>query len=213
VRSPWHAPAWWHYSAAPHASVPPPQTPPVHTSVFVHAFPSLQAVPSALLAKLHVPSPLHVPAWWHWSGAAQLYAVPPQTPPVHTTAVVRPVASFQAVPSALLAKLHVPSPLHVPAWWHWSGAAQLYAVPPQTPPVHTSVLVHAFPSLQAVPSALLAKLHVPSPLHVPAWWHWSGAAQLYAVPPQTPPVHTSVFVQAVPSLQAVPLALLAKLHV
>src|SRR5205823_5287074 len=129
-----------------------------------------QTVPSGLLAKLHVPSPLHVPACWQGPGAARRYAVPPQTPPVHTSVFVHALPSLHAVPSALLAKLHVPSPLQVPAWWHWSGAAQPYAVPAQAPAVQTSVFVQALPSLQAAPSALLAKLHVPSPLHVPACW-------------------------------------------
>src|SRR5437588_275321 len=128
--------------------------------------------------------------------------MPPQMPPAHTSLVVHATPSLQAVPSALPAKLHVPSPLHVPACWHCVGAAQVYAVPPHTPPVHTSVFVQATPSLQTVPFALPAKLHVPSPLHVPACWHWLGAAQAYAVPPQAPAVHTSVFVQATPSLHA-----------
>src|SRR2546428_464649 len=96
---------------------------------------------------------------------------PPQTPPVHTSAFVHALPSLQAVPFAWVAKLHVPSPLQVPACWHGPGAAQLYAVPAQTPPVHTSVFVHALPSLHAVPLALFAKLHVPSPLQVPACWH------------------------------------------
>src|SRR5205085_2488917 len=127
--------------------------------------------PFALFPKLHVPSPLQVPATWHWLGAAQAYAVPPQAPAVHTSVFVQATPSLQALPSTLLAKLHVPSPLHVPACWHWLGAAQVYAVPPQTPPVHTSAFVQALPSLHTVPFALLAKLHVPSPLQVPACWH------------------------------------------
>ena len=48
----------------------------------------------------------------------------------------------------------------------------------QAPLVHTSVLVHAVPSSQAVPFALLAKLHVPSPLQLPACWHCVAAAQV-----------------------------------
>jgi hypothetical protein len=44
--------------------------------------------------------------------------------------------------------------------------------------VHTSFFVHGFPSLQLVPLGLLAKAQVPSPLQVPALWHWSGAAQV-----------------------------------
>src|SRR5438477_28309 len=136
--------------------------------------------------------------------------MPPQAPAVQTSVLVQALPSLQAVPSVLLAKLHVPSPLQVPAWWHEAGAAQVYDMPPQTPAVYTSVEVQALPALQAVPSSLPARLHVAPPLQVPAWWHGSGAAQVYAVPPQMPAVHTSVEVQALPSLQAVPSVLLAK---
>jgi hypothetical protein len=51
-------------------------------------------------------------------------------------------------------------------------------VPPQTPLVHTSFCVQGVLSLQVVPLVLFANEQVPSPLQVPAWWHWSGAAQL-----------------------------------
>jgi len=50
----------------------------------------------------------------------------------------------------------VPSPLQVPVSWHWSGAAQVKAVPPQVPAVQTSFLVHGLPSSQVVPSDLVA---------------------------------------------------------
>src|SRR5438094_10584688 len=73
--------------------------------------------------------------------------------------------------------------------------------------VLVSVLVHALSSSQAVPLDLLAKEQVPSPLQVPVSWHWSGAAQVKAVPPQVPAVQTSFLVQALPSSQAVPLDL------
>jgi hypothetical protein len=46
------------------------------------------------------------------------------------------------------------------------------------PFVHVSDWVQALPSLHVVPFALLAKEQVPSPLHVPDWWHWSGDAQV-----------------------------------
>ena len=103
----------------------------------------------------------------------------------------------------------MPSPLQVPAWWHWSGAAQVKAVPPQVPAVQTSFLVHAVPSSHAVPSDLSAYEQVPSPLQVPASWHWSGGAQVKAVPAHVPPVQTSFCVHAVPSLQVVPSGLSA----
>jgi hypothetical protein len=44
--------------------------------------------------------------------------------------------------------------------------------------VQASFWVQAFPSSQVVPFALDANEHVPSPLQVPGWWHWSGAAQV-----------------------------------
>jgi hypothetical protein len=77
------------------------------------------------------------------------------------------------------------------------------AVPPQTPPVQTSPVVQALPSLHPVPSALAGLEHTP-PLHVPALWHWSSAEHTMAVPPHTPLVQTSPVVQALPSLHPVP---------
>ena len=209
VPSPLHVPVpSWHWFGEAQVYAWPPQLPFVHTSSLVHAFPSSQL--PVLLAKLHVPSPLHVPVpSWHWFGEAQVYAWPPQLPFVHTSSLVHAFPSLQL--PVLFAKLHVPSPLHVPVpSWHWFGEAQVYAWPPQLPFVHTSSLVHAFPSLQL--PVLFAKLHVPSPLHVPVpSWHWFGEAQVYAWPPQLPFVHTSSLVHAFPSLQLP--VLFAKLHV
>jgi hypothetical protein len=102
----------------------------------------------------------------------------------------------------------VPSPLQVPAWWHWSGAAQVKAVPAQVPAVQTSLLVHALPSSHAVPSAAAGVEHIPvAGLHAPATWHWSEAVQVTGLEPTHVPLwHVSVCVQALPSLHAVPLA-------
>jgi len=52
--------------------------------------------------------------------------------------------------------LQVPNPSHV------SGRSQ-------------SVLLEL---PHGVPAALLAEEQVPSPLQVPGWWHWSGAAHV-----------------------------------
>jgi hypothetical protein len=98
--------------------------------------------------------------------------VPPQAPPVQTSFDVQALPSLQAVPSVLFANEQVPSPLHVPGWWHWSGAAQVNGVPAHTPLVHTSFCVHALPSLQVVPLAALGFEHAPvAGLHVPGTWH------------------------------------------
>jgi hypothetical protein len=60
--------------------------------------------------------------------------------------------------------------------------------------------------LQAEPSGFSGSLH--SPLvgsHVPATWHWSLAAQTTGLAPlQMPAWQLSVWVQASPSLQALP---------
>jgi hypothetical protein len=45
-------------------------------------------------------------------------------------------------------------------------------VPPQTPPVQTSVCVQATPSLQPVSFGLFVTVHPPEPLQVDDAWHW-----------------------------------------
>ncbi len=85
---------------------------------------------------------------------------------------------------------------------HTTGSA-----PVQVPVWQVSVWVQALPSLQAVPLGLVGYWHRPVlGLHVPAVWHWSGAAQVTVVPGvQTFHWQVSPLVQALPSLQAVPL--------
>ena len=98
--------------------------------------------------------------------------------------------------------------LHVPAAWHWSEAVHVTGLAPvHVPLAHVSVCVHAFPSLQVVPSARLGFEHCPvDVLHVPTPWHWSEAVHVMGFEPvQTPLWHVSVCVQAFPSLHDVPL--------
>ena len=66
--------------------------------------------------------------------------------------------------------------------------------------------MQASPSLQAVPFDAGGLEHTPvAVLQVPAVWHWSDAAQVTGlIPMHTPPTQVSVWVQALPSLQAVP---------
>jgi hypothetical protein len=125
-----------------------------------------------------------------------------QLPEPSQTSLVQALPSLvHAVPEAELT-IEQLVPLHVELDWQTAGEHE-NDVPPQTPFVHTSLEVHALPSLQVVPFVLFANEQVPSPLHVPAWWHWSGAAHEYAVPAHVPLVHTSLSVHALPSLQAV----------
>ena len=179
----------------PALQVPPPQVdgavcvPPEHD-------PAPQGVPSVLAANEQVPSPLHVPAWWHWSGAAQLYAVPAQVPFVHTSLSVHALPSLQVVPFDLFANEQVPSPLHVPAWQNGTGPAPRRCSPSRrTSPRCTrrSGCTRCRPSLQPVRIPTWpANEHVPSPLHVPACWHWSRRrAGAMPSPRNVPPVHTS----------------------
>src|SRR5204862_6218 len=95
----------------------------------------------------------------------------------------------------------------VPASWHWSEAVQTTGLAPvQVPSWQVSVWVQALPSLHAVPLLAFGLEHRPvAVLQVPATWHWSSAVQTMALEPvQVPFWQVSVWVQALPSLQAVP---------
>src|SRR3989442_1146213 len=124
---------------------------------------------------------------------------------------VQALPSLHAVPSAALGFEQVPvAGSHVPATWHWSRAVQVTGLlPTQLPLWQVSVWVQASPSLHAVPSALVGVEQVPvAGSHVPATWHWSRAVQVTGLlPTQLPLWQVSVWVQASPSLHAVPSAL------
>jgi hypothetical protein len=84
--------------------------------------------------------------------------MPEQTLPPHV--VPLGAGGFEQVPVDVL---------HVPATWQPSLAVQAIALPEQTPEVQTSFVVHALPSLQAVPFGALGFEHVPvDGSHVPA---------------------------------------------
>ena len=80
--------------------------------------------------------------------------------------------------------------------------------PEQTPDWQVSVCVQAFPSTQTVPLLFGGFVHTPELVsHAPTRWHWSEAVQVFGFEPvQAPPWHVSVWVQALPSTQAVPLS-------
>jgi len=206
-------PATWHSSdAAQVTGFPPVQTPAWQASVWVQALPSLQAVPFAAAGFEQEPlAGSQVPATWHSSDAAQVTGFPPvQTPAWQASVRVQASPSLQALPFAAAGFEQAPLVgSQVPATWHSSDAAQVTGFPPvQTPAWQASVRVQASPSLQAVP--LAAAGFEQAPLvgsQVPATWHSSDAAQVTGFPPvQTPAWQASVRVQALPSLQAVPLA-------
>jgi hypothetical protein len=80
--------------------------------------------------------------------------------------------------------------------------------PTHAPDWQVSVCVQLLPSLQAEP--LLAAGFEQAPVagsHAPAMWHWSDAVQVTGLEPLHVPFwQVSVWVQAFPSLQDVPLA-------
>src|SRR5213594_808388 len=123
---------------------------------------------------------------------------------------VQALPSLQAVPSGASGLEQAPvEGLQVPATWHWSLAVQVTGLlPEQTPERQESVWVQALPSLQAVPSAASGLEHAPvDGLQVPATWHCvpSFTRQVTGLPPvQLPGWQVSVWVQALPSLPAVP---------
>ena len=124
--------------------------------------------------------------------------------------------SLHAVPLAALGLVHAPvATLHVPALWHWSLAVQVTGLAPvHVPAWQTSVWVQALPSVHAVPLAALGLVHVPvATLQVPAEWHWSLAVHVTGLAPvQVPAWQVSLWVHALPSLHAVPLAALGLVH-
>src|SRR2546428_8415862 len=93
------------------------------------------------------------------------------------------------------------------ATWPWSRAVQTTGfAPTQAPAWQVSVWVQASPSVQALPFALSGLEQVPlAGSQVPAAWHWSRAAQTTGfVPMQVPAWQESLWVQASPSVQALP---------
>jgi len=189
---------------------PPTHAPALHVSFVVHALPSVQAVPFGFGGFEHVPvAESQVPVVWHWSEAVQTTGLlPVQTPLWQVSVCVQAFPSLQVLPLAFGGFEHVPvAGSQVPALWHWSEAVQTTALPPvQLPPWQVSVWVHALPSVQVLPFGFGGFEQVPvAGSQVPALWHWSAAVQTTALPPvQLPPWQVSVWVHALPSVQAVP---------
>src|SRR5436190_291761 len=79
----------------------------------------------------------------------------------------------------------------------------------QAPAWQESLWVQASPSVQAVPFGLSGLEQVPlAGSQTPATWHWSSAVQTTGFAPTQPPAwQESLWVQASPSVQAVPFGL------
>src|SRR5207249_1127645 len=179
----------------------------------VQALPSLQAVPLVLFvgAEHTLVAGLQVPGSWHWSAVQTTGFAPTQLPFWQLSVCVQALPSLQAVPLVLFVGAeHTPvAGLQVPGSWHWSAVQTTGFAPTQLPFWQPSVCVQALRSLQAVPLVLFVGAeHTPvAGLQVPGSWHWS-AVLTYASPfPSLPFWQLSVCVQALRSLQAVPLVL------
>ena len=140
-----HVPALWHESGAEQVTgVEPTQAPlPLQASVCVQALASEHVVPLERL--VHAAVDVAGAQLWHWFDGLSAFSAMQASP-------------MKQYPDLRVAVPHCPLPvLHVPALWHVSGAEQVTGFDPtQVPaPLQVSVCVHWFPSLQAVPLALL----------------------------------------------------------
>src|SRR5437867_1031274 len=182
-------------------------------SVCVQALPSLQAVPLVLVvgAEHTRVAGLQVPGSWHWSAVQTTGFAPTQLPFWQVSVCVQALPSLQAVPLVLVVGAeHTPvAGLQVPGSWHWSAVQTTGLAPTQLPFWQVSVCVQALPSLQAVPLVLVvgAVDMTVAGLQLRGSWHWSAVQTTGLAPTQLPFWQVSVCVQALPSLQAVPLVL------
>jgi hypothetical protein len=99
---------------------------------------------------------------------------PAQAPAWQVSLCVQALPSLHDAPSAFAGFEHTPVlVLHVPAVWHWSGAAQVTGFAPvQAPAWQVSLCVQASPSVHDAPSAFAGFEHTPVPVsQVPAVWH------------------------------------------
>jgi hypothetical protein len=138
---------------------------------------------------------------------------------VQTSLLVQRLPSLQAVPLAagVWAEQVPVAATQVPATWQASEAVQTTWLPPtQAPAWQVSTVVQPLPSLQVVPLAAgVWAEHTPvDVLQVPATLQVVAVQTTGAPPVQVPrPLQMSFWVQALPSLQVVPLGALGVLQV
>ncbi len=130
--------------------------------------------------------------------------VPAQTPLVHIALIVQAIWPLQLAPSATLLCTQPVLELQ-PSVVHKLASSQAAGLPPlQMPPLHKSPLVQALPSSQAIPLAPPTCLQ-PTMASQKSDVQGFLSSHTVAPPPmQTPALHASLLVQALPSLQGVP---------
>ena len=189
----------------------PVQTPPRHVSACVQALPSLQALPSATGGSEQKPDDgSHTPAAWHWSLAPQTTWAPGwQAPPPHVSPTVQAFPSVQAL--VLLVKTHPAAGVHVSVVHGlWSLQSSVPVPGWHVPPPQMSPTVHVLPSEHAF--VLFVKTQPLAGLQVSVV-QTLLSLQVLAVPRHTPQEHVSLIVQALLSVQALPLARFVQLLV
>ena len=135
--------------------VPVWQAPPWQASPVVQPLPSSQALPSGLAGVEQAPvAGLQTPTSWQESMAVHTTGFWPVQAPLRQASVgVQALPSLQGVPSGLAGFEQAPvAGLQTPTSWQTSCAEQTTGLAPtQEPPWQVSLVVQAFPSLQAVP--------------------------------------------------------------
>src|SRR3989442_5426961 len=147
--------------------------------------------------------------------SSQLRAVPAeQTPNWQVSVPLHTFPSLHEVPLGTGAYTHPLVGLQLSAV-QGLPSSHLKGLPLPIPPEQVSPVVQALPSLQALPLIFTGFEHVPVlGSQVPTTWHWSEAVQTtWLLPVHTPLWQVSVCVQALPSLQALPLAFAGFEHV
>ncbi len=190
----------------------PLQMPPVQVSGVVVGLPSLQGLPSATLLAPHRPLTGLQLSCVQVLPSSQVLGLPPQLPLVHVSGLVHRSPSLQRVPLATATKLHRPlAALHV-SLVQALLSLHTKAVPTQAPDLHASPTVHSLLSSQLTPS--LTGLYTQAPLvelQLSAV-HAKPSLHTLAVPRQLPLWHMSLLVQALPSVQVLPLPTLANVQ-
>jgi hypothetical protein len=179
-------------------------------SVWVQGSPSVHAVPSAFAGFEQAPVVgSHAPAAWHRSLAMQTTATPgAQWPaPSHVSLPLHELPSEHDAPAAT-GVCAAPVGEQKSIVQGFPSSALTVDPLAHAPPWHESPTVHGLPSVQVVPLGTAGLEHAPlAGSHVPATWHGSAAEQTTGfVPVHVPAWHASLWVQAFPSSQVVPLA-------
>src|SRR5438552_1557773 len=132
-------------------------------------------------------------------------------PPWQVSVCVQASPSLQAVPLVLFVGAeHTPvAGLQVPGSWHWFAVQTTGFAPTQLPFWQVSLCVQALSTVRAARRDwFVGTEHAPvAGLQVPGSWHWSAVQTTGFAPSQLPFWQVSLCVQALPSVQAVPLVL------